>query len=371
MLARLLRHHGVDVTVLSLTEQRTESVGPALQQAGVRVVCMPPSSAHGLLDARRFLRVLSFVRRDRFDLVHSHLFYANSIGCLAARLCGTPAIATLHDTGQDPRGLTRVKERIEGLLLRRAASAVAAVGEAVARAHVAKARPGRMVVLPNPVSGTVHLTEEQRRVLREQLTGDPARPLLVSASRLSAQKGHADLVHAFAAVRRNHPTAVLVLAGHGPLHADLQRLVTELGLDASVSLVGWRDDVPQLLAAADAYLSASLWEGSPLVILEAMGAGLPVVATAVGDVPSLLSDGRGLLVAAGDVAGLARAMSTVLTDAEMAARMAAAARRYVFDVHDAERWRKKVTALYAAVQPSVAWDRGPSPEKARPGPCAG
>jgi glycosyltransferase involved in cell wall biosynthesis len=372
MLTALLRNRGIEVTVLSLAEQPERSVGPDVEKAGARVVCIPATITHGLIDGRRFLRVASFIRQGGFDLVQTHLFYANTIGCAAARLCGIPAIATLHDTGRAPRRGTGVKERLEGLVLRRTAASVAAVGEAVAAAHMTKARPGAMVVLPNPVSATASLTPDERRALRREICGDAARPLLISVGRLSVQKGHHVLINAFAVVKHSHPTAVLALAGIGGLHADLCRLVAGLGLEGSVHFLGWRDDVSRLLAAADVYVSASLWEGAPLVILEAAAAGLPVVATDTGETSLVLGDGRGLLVPPDDVTAMADTLGGVLEDLEGARqRFGDAARLFVTEHHDVDGWGGRVLALYGSVAPAVAkWNRFLGSDPVAP-PCAG
>lgn len=368
-LSGMLGRRGIDVTVLALTDDREHSVRRALEGAGARVVAIPAGSRRGLVDLRRLVRMALFVRRGRFDVVHTHLFYANVLGCLAARAGGAPAVATLHSAGRGPRGHDGLKERLEGLVLRRCAARVVAVGESVAEAQPNKARKGRMVVLRNPVGAGARLGPRERRRLRDEMGGDEG-TMLVSVGRLAPEKGVADLVRAMALVRRSHPSAKLALAGTGAGLGELRELVTSLALEESVRLLGWRDDVPRLLAASDVYISGSYWEGLPMAILEAMAAGLPIVASGVGEVPLLL-EGRGVVVEAGDVDGLAEALTALLAEADRGQGRGAAARRFVTDHCSVEGWGGRVLGLYASVSPGVSWEG--TPESFAPGvpPCAG
>lgn len=370
-LSRMLRRGGTDVTVLALADDGAHSVRPALEATGAVVVASPPAGRRGLLDLRRLVRMASFVRRGRFDVVHTHLFSANVLGCLAAWLSRVPAIATLHSTGRGPRRYDGLKERLEGLVLRRCASRVVAVGQSVAETHRHKARKSRMVTLLNPVDHGIDLNDDERRDLRQLLGGDGKAVLLLSVGRLAPEKGATDLVRAVAVVRRTHPSMRLALAGAGEGHGRLRELVTSLGLEGSVRLLGWRDDVPQLLAASDVYVSASRWEGLPMAILEAMAAGLPVVATGVGEVPLLLAGQRGIVVPPNDIGGLADALDRLLADPERGRRLGDEARRYVTDHCSVDGWGSRLLGLYGAVNPRVAWF-GQDGVRAEAGPpCAG
>ena len=148
------------------------------------------------------------------------------------------------------------------------------------------------------------------------------RPVVLAAGRLTTQKGLDTLVAAAARWRSRRPEPVLAIAGTGPLAAALARQAAEFGVDAR--FLGWRDDVPALLAAADVFVLPSRWEGQPLVLQEALLAGLPVVAADVGGVREVTGDAA-LLVSPGDPQALAAAVLRVLDDAELAAGLAEAA----------------------------------------------
>ena len=165
-----------------------------------------------------------------------------------------------------------------------------------------------------------------RAELERELGIDPARPLIVTAGRLVEQKGHELAVRALAQM----PDAFLLVAGEGPLRGHLTALAREAGVLDRVALPGARSDVRQLLGAADVVVLPSRWEGLPLVALEALAAGTPVVATAVRGVVELLTDGLdALLVPAGDAAALGTAMTTVLADPLLAASLARGGRELV------------------------------------------
>ncbi len=150
----------------------------------------------------------------------------------------------------------------------------------------------------------------------------PARPLVLAVGRLAPQKGFGILLQAASSWRDIDPEPVLVVVGQGPLEAELKSQAAALQLDARFP--GHRDDVPALLAAAAVFVLPSLWEGQPLILQEALRAGVPVVATRAGGIPELTGQDA-ILVPAGDPAQLADAVRAVLTDPALATRMRQAA----------------------------------------------
>ena len=171
-------------------------------------------------------------------------------------------------------------------------------------------------------------------------------PLALAVGRLIEQKDHATLLHAFARVRSALPDAQLAILGSGPLEAETRALARELRLEDAVTLPG-RTDIRDWLARADVFVHTSRWEGFGIVLLEAMLAGLPVVATRVSAVPEVVADGRtGLLVEAGDVAGLAAALQELLADGERARALGEAGRHRARDEFSVERMADRTRAVY-------------------------
>ena len=154
--------------------------------------------------------------------------------------------------------------------------------------------------------------------------GPGHRALVVGVGRLAAQKGFATLLRAAARWQRRGTVPLLIIAGEGPLEAELRRQAADAGV--SVRFLGPRGDVPALLAAADVVVVPSTWEGQPLIVQEALRAGRPLVATRVGGIAGLTGDDGALLVPPGDAEALSAAVIRLLDDPGAAARLAAAAR---------------------------------------------
>lgn len=339
------------VQVLSLEAdneyQRAGALASEIIALGVPVEGM---GGRHLWDVGRLRRILAYLRRRPVDILHTHLTYANILGALAGRLAGVPVVVTLHTAGRDARHYHPLRDFLETIALRWGATKVLAVGWNVAAFHQSRLGPERQIeVLPNGTPAAVPLPVQERQALRQQICGDAARPLVLAVGRLSAPKGYADLVDAFAHLRTIQPKAALVIAGDGSMRAALDAQIERLGLANTVYLLGLRQDVPRLLAASDLFVSASHWEGLPLAILEAMMAGLPVVATRVGDVPQVLGNGGGLLVNPRQPQELAQALQRLLDNPqerlELGRQAAALARRS----YSAQAWFERLLAVYRQV----------------------
>jgi glycosyltransferase involved in cell wall biosynthesis len=164
--------------------------------------------------------------------------------------------------------------------------------------------------------------------VRAELGAAPDDEIVIAVGSLTWQKDHAALLEAFAAVARARPRVFLWLVGDGPRRAALDRQRAALGLADRVRFLGLRADVPDLLAAADVFAMSSVREGLPVSLLEAMRAGCPSVATAIGGCPELIVDGEtGRIVAPLDSVALAAAITELLADPARARAMGAAGRR--------------------------------------------
>jgi glycosyltransferase involved in cell wall biosynthesis len=226
---------------------------------------------------------------------------------------------------------------------------VIAVGWETARAHAA-ALGGRAIdVIPNAVGELPPIAEGERDELRRQLGIGDATPLVIAVGRLAPQKALSDLLRAFALLRTPDPTPQLRIVGRGRLRSALQSEIDALGLRDRVRLLGLRSDVPRLLAASDLYVSSSHWEGLPVAMLEAMAAGVPVIATEVGDVPRVLDPGCGVLVPPRDPAALARAIAELIADPVRRRRLAAGGRSRVRAQFGLQAWADRHMMLYEEV----------------------
>ncbi len=335
-----------EVTLLVLRSDVDATLRGELERLQVRVLTL---NFRRLVDPAGLWRLVQVLRHQPFDVVHTHLTYANILGVVAGRIAGRPVIASLRSAGEDLPDRRRAIRTLEAWVLRYGASRIMANGYAVAdfRRPALGQRP--IEVIRNAVSPGTDLSDGQRAALRRELTGDAARPLMIAVGRLTPAKGFADLLDALVRVRGRHPAAALVVAGDGPLRAALEAQAAWLGLEGSLFFLGKRDDVPRLLAASDIFVSASHWEGLPNVVLEAMAAGLAVVATAVGEVPLLVTPTVGIVVPAQAPRQLAQAMETLLEDPGRRYAMGAAGRALVAQTYHLGVWRARMLAMYEAV----------------------
>jgi glycosyltransferase involved in cell wall biosynthesis len=291
----------------------------------------------------------AFLQNGSFDIAHSHLLHANVLGISASRIAGIPVVGTLHNVHITRRSYHTLRYGLETLLLRHVAAGVMAVGGQTADAHRQRLGSQAIYVIPVAVEVPQPLSFAEREALRVELAGDSAHPLLVSVGRLTEQKGYADLLAAFAQVHRRHPTAKLVIVGEGRLSAKLSQQIKDLRLENHARLLGPRSDVQRLLGACDVFVSSSLWEGLPSALLEAMVAGLPVVATTVGDIPKVVTPEYGLLVPPSQQDALAEKLASLLDQPQRMQAMGQAARQYASKAHGLENWTVQFRKMYEEV----------------------
>lgn len=341
---------GMNITVISLRSSMETSIKQDLDALGVRLVIFPFPK---LFSLRSFIDLLAFLRREKFDLIQANLTYSNIIGGLAGWLTGTPVIGSLRNVGGDPRDVSVKRVLLDTFSLKYFCKRILANGFAVA--EFARKRLGnvRIDVIPNAVSLISPLSSEMRKQLRTEIALDPERLIIFSAGRFDARKGFSVLLHAFALTHAEFPETILVLAGDGDLRKELQALIEELKIREHVVLLGFREDVQTLLASVDIYVNSSLSEGMAVSILEAMSAGLPVIATSVGDTPNVILPGMGILVSPGNSDELVAALERLLKFHELRSEMGAAARERILKNYSPESWLRKILKLYIDVTPKA------------------
>ncbi|KNB49613.1 glycosyltransferase family 4 protein [Streptomyces caatingaensis] len=259
------------------------------------------------------------------DVVHAHGLRWGVLAALALRGRATPLVVTWHRRVCAAGARAHVVRLMERRAARGAAVVLAPSPDLVDQARLRGARDARLtaVALPGPRPPATGPEEDLPRdkVLAE--LGVLGRPLLLAVGRLEEGQGYGPLLDAARSWRGLDPEPLLVVAGEGPERGALQRRIEGEGLP--VRLVGRRDDVPQLLAAADVAILPSRWEARSLLAQEAFQAGVPLVATSVGGVPDLVGDAAEL-VPYGDAGALAGAVSGLLEDPLRRERLVAAGR---------------------------------------------
>jgi glycosyltransferase involved in cell wall biosynthesis len=293
-----------------------------IEAAGITVHCLdaPRPTSLGWIPRLRRL-----VEERHIDLVHTHA----PLPAVAARLAlrrSTTVVHTEHNLWDRYRWPTRWAN---AATYRRNAR-VMTVSEGVA-GSIRSSVPVD-VVIHGIDAAAMHHGDAARAEARRRLDLPLDAPVLGTVGNFTAKKDHAGLLAAFATVVAERPTARLVLMGTGPLEDALRTRVRDLGLDDAVQFTGSRDDVFELLPAFDVFVLSSRFEGLPIALLEAMASGVAPVATRVGGIPEVITDGvDGLLVEPGDAGALATSCTKLLADDGTRRSIAGAARTRAAD----------------------------------------
>lgn len=336
---------GLDFTIISLRPNTKNSPYPAqLKAMGVRVIEL---SIDRLYSPGAVPSLVRLFRREKFDVVQTHLQHANILGALAGAVAGVPVIATLHSTKAHVQGFFHSpRQWVDRFLLRHVVKRVVAVGYSVSQAHQSRLSGRKIDIIPNAIGEIPALASADRERLRRKLLGSDDGVLILTVGRLTIDKGYHDLIAAFSRIAHQHPQARLVIVGDGELRADLDKAAADSGLQNRISLLGPRTDVPDLLAASDMYVSSSHREGLSLALMEAMAAGLPIVATRVGDTEYLLRDGIGVMVEPHDVPSIAREMSALLDAPSEMLKMGKSAHDFITAHYAPKPWLERLLELY-------------------------
>jgi glycosyltransferase involved in cell wall biosynthesis len=294
------------------------------------------------LDALSLARLRRLVRRA--DLVHGHSSKAGFLVRLAAMSAGRRFRCLFTPHGWSFWAAEGLEARLYLALERRAARwcrTIVGVSAYERDAGLAAGvgTPGQYRVIPNGVD-----------VDRFQAARSPVAGRIVMLGRLARPKRPELVVRSLARVRERHPGAELWLVGDGPLRGEVEALAGSLGLAGAVRVTGRRDDVPKVLAEADCAVLASDYEGMPLSVLEAMAAGVPVVATSFGGIDELIEDGEtGFVAESRSVDALAASLGRLLEDPELSLRLGAAGRRRAVERFSVSRMVAETAALYDEV----------------------
>jgi sugar transferase (PEP-CTERM/EpsH1 system associated) len=276
-------------------------------------------------DLRLVWKLYRLFRRERPHVVHTHAWGTLLEGLIAARLAGVPIVVHGEHGTLQLRRRQRLFQRYAWSRVDRVLSVSTRLAERMA--HEIAFPPDRIQTIHNGVE----LSRFQARVTREDARrelGLPVdRPIVGAVGRLVPVKDHGSLLEAIALLAREGLRPMAVIAGDGPLRDATQQRASALGVDADVRLLGHRTDIATVLAALDVFALTSRSEGLNNTILEAMAAGLPVVATRVGGADEMVVDGvTGLLVPPESPTKLAEALRRLLTDASMKSSMGQAGR---------------------------------------------
>jgi glycosyltransferase involved in cell wall biosynthesis len=322
-----------------------------LREEGVPVIDL---GARNLRDVRAFRRLLALIREQHIALIHAHLTYSAIWSAIASRLTGVPAIASLHVSPEATRALedsvrhrisTDLRDRVLRAILNRWSRAVVMVSGALRDDYLARGlEPRKVRVVHNGIEldRFRRPRAEARALLEREFAIPPGAPIIATVAVLRPKKGIEVLLAAARDVRR----AYFVIIGDGPKREEWTALATTLGVEDRIRWAGFRTDVDALLAGCDLFVHPSLDDAFPTVLLEAMAAGLPIVASRVGGIPEIVTPGvTGELVPPGDPKALASAIDAVLGN-EDTMRLMREAAQVNASRFSTSAWIDRLTAVY-------------------------
>ncbi|HEY9467701.1 MAG TPA: glycosyltransferase [Vicinamibacterales bacterium] len=321
---------GADRSAWAPTLIHQDDTGARSLATGARAVdvpCLALQLRTGRQGIAQIPQLVSTLRALRPHVIHAHL--TDPLSCkfalIAAAFARVPAVVATLQLFMD---VTNVRgRRVQHRVVSATVDRYLAVSQYVAsqlqeRLHV----PAHKVRVVHNAIAVERFDDRPDDGLRRELTGDARRSLVLTVARLDEQKGHRYLLEAAVAV----PEAVFVLVGDGIERSALETQAHELGVASRIRFLGERHDIARLLASADVFVLPSLYEGLPVTVLEAMAAGTPIVATALGGTSEAVVNGAtGILVPPANPAALSAAIRRVLLERDLAARFSAAGRARV------------------------------------------
>ena len=314
-------------------------------------------------DLRAFVALVAAVFRQSPDVIHTHTAKAGALGRLAALLYNATrrrrrrcfVVHTYHGNVFEGYfhpivgGAIRFVERTLGLVTDRIVTvSLSQQRDIVERFAIAAKGKTSIVPLGLDLDALLQLPAHHPHTFRAALGINPDDIVVGSIGRMVAIKDLPTLIRAFAVALQRNPKLRLVIAGDGPMRPAIEALVEQLRIGTRVHHLGWTDDLPRLYATIDMCALSSLNEGTPVAVIEAMAAGKPTAATAVGGLPDLIEHGAtGLLVPPRDVEALAAAIHCLAADPARRTQMGDAARKRAGALYSLGRLVTDVEELYA------------------------
>jgi len=316
-----------------------------------------PFRFHGPLDFVGYWRLFRFLRQKQPALLHINLpgpHRANySAVAAVAKLAGVPRVVT---TEHLPMSKGRLFERVLKFLFSHFVDRVITVSYAnkgyLERLH--RIPPNKIIPIHSAVDRSLLTLANQNPQIRTELGISSNEQVILSVGSLQDRKGFEFLVRAAVLVEQSCPRARFLIAGDGPLRANLQSLARELAVAEKILFLGFRTDIPRLLEASDLFVMSSLYEGFPLALLEAMAAGKASIATAVNAIPEAIENERtGLLVPSQDEVALARAIVRLLKNPDLASKLGRSARQTIREHFLLDQMVAKYAQVYTTLAPDA------------------
>lgn len=332
----LVKSHDVGVCCLKTLGPLAAELDPR-----IRTFCLNKTEGN---DYWLPLRLARLLRSERIDVINTHNWAVFLEGALAATFARVPVrVHTVHGpyTDYPATWKGRLKRRLRHTLERwmtRGFNRIVTVSDSIQPYLIEQIgiTPARITTIHNGIAaGNI-----VRLAHSEQVT-------LITVGRLATIKNHVLLLRAFAPLARQYPQCRLVIVGDGPQRQSLEELIRELGIGHAASILGFRSDIDELLGKADIFVLSSNYEGISIALLEAMRAGLPVIATRVGGIPETVRNREtGLLVAPDDASALLEAMLQLLRSPDLQQKFGRAGRAFFEKEFSLEQMTARTLSVY-------------------------
>ncbi len=343
-IARGLNRERFETTILTLERISDSRLLLDLNGADIRVDSLDKRRGP---DPRMFQRFVSAVKRHKPDVLHTHLYVMPYV--VPARwLTRIPSVHTVHNVAEkDATGLVRLANVLAFRLGTIPIGISPKVRDTIDRLY----HPGRVPVIPNGIDlRRFRQAQDVRSVWRLRNGYSDRDFVIASVGRLDPQKNFPLLLDAFAKLGSRHRKIKVLIAGEGQCRGELENKIRELQIGDRVRLDGERSDVPEMLLSSDLYVATSLWEGNPLSIMEAMAAGLAVIAPGIGGIPDLIDDRlNGILLPPNNLERLVQAIRELIDPPEQRRRLGTAARAKAFETMDVSSMIRAHEDLYESL----------------------
>ena len=350
-----LRDAGFNIRICALQVRLGNPIAPELERIGLPVDLVPvPNLRHPL----NLIRILRYLRSHRPMILHTQLEFSDVLGTIAAKILGIPVVATLHtlDTFTTKK-FSPWRLRLRWFVLRAFCDRIIAVSEETRRHHLqfGKLKPDKVITLYNGVdiSRFKNIDQNQSATTRRALNLPLASRVIVTVAVLREPKGIQNMIKALPALLEQVSDLHYLIVGDGNYGAALRKLVSALALEKHITFAGHRTDIPDLLASSDIFVLPTLKDALPTVLIEALAAEIPVIASDVGGVPEIIENGvDGLLVPPNDPASLADACLRLLKNNVLVQQMTLAGSKIVRQRFSINVQIENLSRLYAELAAS-------------------
>jgi len=313
---------------------------------------------NGRFDLRTIFSIKDFVKRNNIRIIHSHGYKTNMYALLAGQSENVPLIATCHPW-ITPTFKMKMYAWLDKIWLNRFDKIVAISDEVRMKILGRGVDETKVLIIDNGIDIRRFGKNFDINPIRQEFNIKPEAQVIGTIGRLSEEKGHALFINAAKMLLDDFANLFFIIVGDGPFREKLQKQAVELGLQNHLLFTGICNDIPKILALMDIFVLPSLTEGLPMVLLEAMAAKKPIIATNVGDIPRVIQQNEtGLLVRPNDVYGLKEAITTLLNHKDKAVSLAQKAYSKVAQDFSSECMARKYLEIYEDLLEKYSYRKG-------------